>query len=161
VWRDGNPSVAVVAALSKPAEFSESQLAFVDDTLAQHDAVRWTFLFLLEPAWGNPSDSFTAIQKMLADRDHTFFAGHLHYDDYDEIDGHEYITMGTAGASFHHEGPGNVDHIMWLTMTDDGLQIGNIALKGSSTARRWTPSSSVPTTERERTRGSRVFLDDR
>jgi hypothetical protein len=38
--------------------------------------------------------------------------------------------MGPAGASFHHEGPGNVDHIMWVTMTDDGPQIGNIALKG-------------------------------
>jgi hypothetical protein len=121
---------AVVAGLSKPVEFSESQLAFVADTLAQHDAVRWTFLFLHEPAWENPSDSFTAIQKMLADRDHTFFAGHLHYYDYDEIDGHEHITMGPAGASWHHDGPGNVDHITWVTMSDDGPQIGNIALKG-------------------------------
>ncbi|MGW8188627.1 MAG: hypothetical protein ACWGNK_15215, partial [Desulfobacterales bacterium] len=63
-------------------------------------------------------------------RKHTFFAGHLHYYDYDEIDGVEYITMGPAGASFHHEGPGNVDHIMWVTMTDEGPQMGNIALKG-------------------------------
>jgi hypothetical protein len=35
-----------------------------------------------------------------------------------------------AGASFHQEGPGNVDHIMWVTMTDEGPQMGNIALKG-------------------------------
>ena len=34
------------------------------------------------------------------------------------IDGYEYITMGPVGASFHHEGAGNVDHIMWVTMTD-------------------------------------------
>jgi hypothetical protein len=66
----------------------------------------------------------------LANRDHTFFAGHLHYYDYDEIDGREYVTMGPAGASFHHEGPGNVDHISWVTMTEDGPQIANIALKG-------------------------------
>ena len=46
------------------------------------------------------------------------------------IDGHEHITMGPAGASFHHEGPGNVDHIMWVTMTEDGPEIANIALKG-------------------------------
>lgn len=121
---------AVVAALGKPVEFPEKQMAWIKETLAENAGVRWTFLFLHEPAWENPSASFSAIQELLKDRDHTFFAGHLHYYDYDKIDGHEHITMGPAGASFHHEGPGNVDHISWITMTDDGPQIGNIALKG-------------------------------
>jgi hypothetical protein len=107
---------AVIAALGKPVEFKDYQIAFVKNTLAQNADVRWTFLFLHEPAWENPSESFKAIQQLLKDRDHTFFAGHLHYYDYDEIDGHEHITMGPAGASFHLEGPGNVDHIMWVTM---------------------------------------------
>jgi hypothetical protein len=121
---------AVIASLGKPVDFESDQVTFVEEVLAQHNEVRWTFLFLHEPAWENPSASFEAIQQLLKDRDHTFFAGHLHYYDYDEIDGHEHITMGPAGASFHHEGPGNVDHIMWVTMTDDGPQMGNIALKG-------------------------------
>jgi hypothetical protein len=38
--------------------------------------------------------------------------------------------MGPSGASWHHDGEGNVDHIAWVTMTDDGPEIGNIALKG-------------------------------
>ncbi len=67
---------------------------------------------------------------MLDGRHFTMFGGHLHYYDYDKIDGREYITMGPTGASFHHEGPGNVDHIMWVTMTDEGPQMANIALKG-------------------------------
>ncbi len=121
---------AVVAALSKPVEFPKEQVTWIKNTLADNADVRWTFLFLHEPAWENPSASFTEIQGQLEDRDHTFFAGHLHYYDYDNIDGHEHITMGPAGASFHHEGPGNVDHIAWVTMTDGGPQIGNIALKG-------------------------------
>ena len=121
---------AVVAALGKPVEFAADQVASVEKVLAQHDDVRWTFLFLHEPAWENPSESFEAIQALLADRPHTFFAGHLHYYDYDKIDGYEHITMGPAGASFHQEGPGNVDHVMWVTMTEKGPQIGNIALKG-------------------------------
>lgn len=121
---------AVVAALGKNVEFDDTQVAFVENTLSQNTDVRWTFLFLHEPAWENPSESFKAIQQLVKDRGHTFFGGHLHYYDYDEIDGHEHITMGPAGASFHHEGPGNVDHIMWVTMTDDGPQMGNIALKG-------------------------------
>jgi len=119
---------AVVAALGKPVEFPEKQLSWINKTLADHADVRWTFLFMHEPCWENPSESFKQVQKMLTGRDHTFFAGHLHY--YDYIDGYEHITMGPAGASFHHEGPGNVDHIMWVTMTDDGPQMGNIALKG-------------------------------
>jgi hypothetical protein len=121
---------AVVMGLSQPVDFSDAQVAFVAKTLEQNADMRWTFLFLHEPAWENPAPSFTAIQELLEDRDHTFFAGHLHYYDYDLIDGHEHITMGPAGASFHHEGPGNVDHIAWVTMTEDGPEIGNIALKG-------------------------------
>jgi len=121
---------AVVAGLSKPVEFDDEQVNFVRNTLATNDDVRWTFVFLHEPAWENASDSFKEIQELLKNRKHTFFAGHLHYYDYDLIDGHEYITMGPAGASFHHEGPGNVDHVMWVTMADNGPKIGNVALKG-------------------------------
>jgi len=121
---------SVIAGLSTPVEFDEKQLAWISQVLADHPDVRWTFLFMHEPCWENPSDSFKKIQTSLKGRRHTIFAGHLHYYDYDNIDGYEYITMGPVGASFHHEGPGNVDHIMWVTMTDKGPQMGNIALKG-------------------------------
>jgi 3',5'-cyclic AMP phosphodiesterase CpdA len=121
---------AVIAALAQPVEFKEKQKNWLKETLAKNPEVRWTFLFMHEPCWENPSESFKEIQAMLQGRDHTFFAGHLHYYDYDNIDGYEHITMGPAGSSFHHDGPGNVDHIMWVTMTDQGPQMGNIALKG-------------------------------
>jgi len=123
-------SDAVIAALGKPVEFPDKQMEWIKKTLAENKDVRWTFFFMHEPCWENPSESFKAIQAMVKDRSHTMIAGHLHYYDYDNIDGVEYITMGPAGASFHHDGPGNVDHIMWITMTDNGPQIGNIALKG-------------------------------
>jgi len=67
---------------------------------------------------------------MLKDHSHTFFTKHLHYYDYDNINKRKYITIGPAGASWHHDGAGNVDHMMWVTMTDDGPQMANIALKG-------------------------------
>ncbi len=121
---------SVVAGLSTPVEFDEKQLSWIRQTLAAHSDVRWTFLFMHEPCWENPSERFRMIQSMLKGREHTVFAGHLHYYDYDNIEGYEYITMGPVGASFHHEGPGNVDHIMWVTMTDKGPQMGNIGLKG-------------------------------
>lgn len=121
---------AVMAALGKPVEFPEKQMDWIQRTLENNQNVRWTLFFMHEPCWENPSESFEKIQSMVADRSYTMIAGHLHYYDYDLIDGHEYITMGPAGASFHHDGPGNVDHIMWVSMTENGPQIGNIALKG-------------------------------
>jgi hypothetical protein len=121
---------AVIAGLGKPVEFNDAQRSFVEQALKRHPDVRWTFVFLHEPAWENPSDSFKAIQGLLKGRKHTFIGGHLHYYDYDNIDGVEHITMGPSGASFHKDGPGNVDHVMWVTMTEDGPEIANIALKG-------------------------------
>ena len=121
---------AVVAALGTPVSFPEKQLKWIEKTLSDNPDVRWTFLFMHEPCWENPSESFKSIVKMLNGRNFTMYGGHLHYYDYDKINDREYITMGPTGASFHHEGPGNVDHIMWVTMTDDGPQMGNIALKG-------------------------------
>lgn len=112
-------------------KFPEKQINWFKKVLAENPNVRWTFLFLHEPVWDNPSEGFKEIQNLLISRKHTFFAGHLHYYDYDNIDGVEYITMGPAGAAFlGQEGPGNVDHIMIVTMTDDGPQMANIALKG-------------------------------
>ncbi len=131
---------SVVAGLAVPVEFQDDQLAFLKNTLEQHADVRWTFLFLHEPAWEKPSESFEAIRALLKGRKHTFFGGHLHYYDYDLIDGTEYITMGPTGASFHQEGPGNIDHVTWVTMTDDGPQIANIALKGIFDRRGLDPS---------------------
>ena len=121
---------AVVAGLTKPVEFPEEQMSWIKNTLKDNTDVRWTFLFMHEPSWENPSESFKEIQSLLSERSFTWFAGHLHYYDYDNIDGREYITMGPTGASWHHDGPGNVDHITWVTMTEDGPEIGNIALKG-------------------------------
>jgi hypothetical protein len=121
---------SVAGYLGKPANFSDQQVACVKKALAQNPNVRWTFVFLHEPAWENPSESFLAIEQLLKDRDYTFFAGHLHYYELEERFDRDYITMGPAGASFHKNGPGNVDHILWVTMTEDGPEMAKILLEG-------------------------------
>ena len=40
------------------------------------------------------------------------------------------ITVGSAGAAFVYDGPGNVDMLTWVTMTEEGPEIAGIALKG-------------------------------
>lgn len=111
-------------------EFPQAQRSWFKKVLAENKDVRWTFVFLHEPVWDNPSDGFKEIDQAIQGRDYTFFAGHTHYYDYDLINGHEYITVGPAGAAFISEGPGNVDMLTWVTMTEKGPQIAGIALKG-------------------------------
>ena len=111
-------------------EFPEKQRAWFKKVLDENKDVRWTFVFMHEPVWDNPSDSFKEIDKAIQGREYTFFAGHTHYYDYDLINGHEYITVASAGAAFVHDGPGNVDMMTLVTMTDSGPEIAGIALKG-------------------------------
>jgi hypothetical protein len=119
-----------LASYYVPANFSDQQVGYVEKALARHPNVRWTLLFLHQPAWENPSQGFLAIEQLLEDRPYTFVAGHMHYYDIDKRKGRDYITMGPAGASWHKDGPGNVDHILWVTMTDDGPRVAQITLDG-------------------------------
>jgi 3',5'-cyclic AMP phosphodiesterase CpdA len=121
---------AIVAALGQAVDFGEEQTRWLESVLEENRDVRWTFLFLHEPVWENPSDSFLGMENMLSDRDYTFVAGHLHYYDFKVREGRDHITMGPAGASFHHDGAGNVDHLLWISMTPDGPEIGKITLDG-------------------------------
>ena len=59
---------------SAKVEFPEAQRAWLKKVLEENEDVRWTFLFLHEPVWNSPSDSFTEMDQMLQDRDFTFLA---------------------------------------------------------------------------------------
>lgn len=122
--------MASLASYRVPANFSDQQIDYVRKALAQNPNVHWTFLFLHQPAWENPGEGFLAIEQLLQDRDYTFIAGHLHYYDIEKRNGREYITMGPAGASWHKDGGGNVDHILWVTMKDAEPEIAKITLDG-------------------------------
>jgi predicted phosphodiesterase len=120
----------IVAGEPPKIDFPEQQIKWFKKVLAENKDVRWTLVFLHQPVWNNPSESFTEIDAAIQDRNFTFFAGHTHYYDYDLINGHEYITVASAGATIVADGPGNVDMITWVTMTDNGPEIAGIALKG-------------------------------
>ena len=120
----------IVAGDPPKIDFPEQQIEWFKKILAENEDVRWTLVFLHQPVWNNPSESFSEIDAAIQGRDYTFFAGHTHYYDYDLINGHEYITVASAGATFVADGPGNVDMLTWVTMTDNGPEIAGIALKG-------------------------------
>jgi 3',5'-cyclic AMP phosphodiesterase CpdA len=120
----------IVAGEPPKIDFTEQQIDWFKKVLSENTDVRWTLIFLHQPVWNNPSESFKEIDEAIQGRNYTFFGGHTHYYDYDPINGQEYITVGSAGATIVTDGPGNVDMLTWVTMTDEGPEIAGIALKG-------------------------------
>ena len=105
-------------AVDKPGEvaISAGQLAYFWQVLADNPSPRWTLVIMHKPAWAYNSEEFPQLEALLADRPHAFIAGHEHYYDHQERGGRDYITMGTTGGIWLKDGPGRVDHILWLTL---------------------------------------------
>lgn len=125
----GSPADPEMAALSA-ARFSRKQVDFALKALADHRDVRWTFVLMHKPAWKLNSAEFGKIEAALADRPYTVIAGHNHYYAFEKRNGRDYLTMGTAGAVSHQHGPGEMDHIAWVTVKDGAPDIALIKLNG-------------------------------
>ena len=109
---------------------SDAQVQWVAKVLADNPDVRWTIVLMHKPAWIYDHPGFQEIEALLAGRSHTVIAGHEHYYNYSRRGGVDYITMATTGGVWLQEGGGAFDHIAWVTMTDNGPLISNIALCG-------------------------------
>ena len=114
---------------------SDTQVEYFKQVLQANTDVRWTFCLMHSPAWWTPSGNdqdpgnFTKIEALLEDRDYTVFAAHTHVYDYMERNGRDYITTAMTGA-MNLPRPGAIDHVVWVTMTDEGPKIANLLLNG-------------------------------
>ena len=111
------------------------QLAFIESTLAEHPAPRWTIVLVHQPLWdypGGPRGDWPKVEAMLGERDYTVFAGHFHRYVKNVRQDRKYITLATTGGgSSLRGGPyGEFDHVAWVTMTADGPRIANLMLDG-------------------------------
>jgi len=123
---------------------SQNQRNYIKNTLQEHQNVRWTFVFWHKPVWlyedsedpqRNESvqeSGWPEVCNWLKDRKHTVFAGHIHRYDYKERNNNDYITLATTGGGSALRGPifGQFDHVLWVTMTDDGPIMANLMLNG-------------------------------
>lgn len=118
---------------NKEQYIGEKQVAYFEQTMAEHADVRWTFVLLHHPLWVYPHESnFSRIEAALQGRKHTVLAGHHHrYVHFDRND-NDYIILASTGGGSKLRGPafGEFDHISWFTMTEDGPVMANLDLKG-------------------------------
>lgn len=111
----------------------ETQLDYFRGVLAKNRGVRWTLVFLHKPLWtGAYGPDWPRMESLLEGRPYTVFAGHTHnYMKYVR-GGQGHYVLATSGGSSKLRGleHGEFDHVVWVTMTDQGPRLANILLDG-------------------------------
>jgi 3',5'-cyclic AMP phosphodiesterase CpdA len=114
---------------------SDEQVAYFKEVVEANPDVRWTFVITHSPPHFTPTTgekdpgNFAKIEALLADRPYTVISAHTHTYHYDQRNGRDFITTATSGA-MNVVRPGAMDHVVWITMTDQGPKIVNLLLNG-------------------------------
>lgn len=114
---------------------SDLQINYFRRVLRDNEAVRWTLVFLHRPLWEYEETNWSKFEELLGKRDYTVFAGHEHQYAKAVRKGRSYIRLATTGGYSTLNGPsvGTFDHVVWVTMKDDGPVIANLMLDGIRT----------------------------
>lgn len=112
---------------------SDEQFEYIKKVLDNNQDVRWTLLFMHQPLWHQQNtERWQEVEQLLKDRQHTVYAGHEHRYVKETRNNGKYITLATTGGGSALRGPtlGEFDHVMWVSMTDNGPVMANLMLKG-------------------------------
>ena len=114
---------------------SDRQIEYFRKVLKTNSNVRWTLVFIHQPVWkGEVLENWQKFELLLADRDYTVFAGHKHTYNKSIRNGRRYYVLATTGGSSGDQPNGlakcKFDHVVWVTMTDDGPVMANLLLEG-------------------------------
>ena len=125
------------------SRLSDEQLAYFRKVLQDNPDPRWTMVFMHNPLW-HPSAKVTEAERaratrwdkfeeLLGDRPYTVVAGHLHNYIAGKRNDRDHLILATTGGYGPLRGArmyGEFDHVVWVTMSDDGPILTNIALDG-------------------------------
>lgn len=111
----------------------DEQYDYIKKALSENKNVKWTMVFLHQPLWvQKDTKRWADVEKLLEDRNHNVFAGHYHRYWKTERNNGKYIALATTGGGSALRGVsyGEFDHVVWITMTEDGPIIANLLLDG-------------------------------
>jgi hypothetical protein len=112
---------------------SDTQYEWVAKVLEENKDVKWTLVFMHQPLWHqNNPERWPDLEKLLASRKHTVFTGHEHRYVKAERNNGKYFVLATTGGGSSLRGPelGEFDHVVWVTMSEEGPIIANLHLNG-------------------------------
>ena len=90
---------------------SQDQVDWLEKTLAAHPKPRWTMVFLHKPMWIMPTlekNGWLKVEKVLAGRPCTVFAGHVHRYQKFTRQGHNYCTCWRPPAAKQQDARGRI-----------------------------------------------------
>ena len=100
------------------------QAAYVRKALDANKDVRWTIVALHKPIWvmNVEKNGWSEVEKALAGRNYTVFAGHVHRYQKFVRQGMNYYQLATTGGGSRLRGLryGEFDHVVWVTMKNGG-----------------------------------------
>jgi hypothetical protein len=119
----------------KDSRVSPEQVAYAKKALEENADVRWTIVVLHKPLWAAADVDKTGwldVEKLLADRPYTVFAGHIHKYKKFVRNGRNYYQLATTGGGSKMRGLryGEFDHLTWVTMKKDGPVLAHLLLDG-------------------------------
>ncbi len=110
---------------------SDTQIEYFRKVLEANRSVRWTLVFMHQPLWKGKSIRYwQRIETLLAGRPYTVFAGHEHHYQKYVVKGRNYYILATTGGAMKDDEKCRLDHVVWVTITDEGPQIANLRLDG-------------------------------
>lgn len=124
------PYAALMEA--KVGEVGEAQSAYFEKVVAANPKARHVVVLMHKPVWRRAGPGgLGRIEAALKGRPYTVLNGHVHRYSHTAKGGRDYVTLGTTGGEWvDNDTPGAFDHIMWVTMTQDGPSIANLRLDG-------------------------------
>jgi PA14 domain/Chitobiase/beta-hexosaminidase C-terminal domain/Calcineurin-like phosphoesterase len=112
---------------------SRTQIDYIIKAIKDNPNVRWTMLFMHHPIWNYKDfNGFTEIEAALKSRPYTVMAGHNHQYLKTQRNNRNYYILASTGGGSQLRGPRfqEFDHVTWVTMTNDGPELINLALSG-------------------------------
>ncbi len=123
-------------ATPESGNVSKEQIDYVQKTLKDNANVRWIIVALHKPLWNMNNltkNGWLDVEKALAGRRYTVFAGHVHRYQKFVRQGMNYYQLATTGGGSKLRGVkyGEFDHVTWVTMKKDGAPVlANLMLDG-------------------------------
>ncbi|MHC4497794.1 MAG: metallophosphoesterase family protein, partial [Planctomycetota bacterium] len=116
------------------SHISDEQFEYFREVIETNRDVRWTLVFLHKPLWWKLEtlEYWQKFVALLGQRPYTVFAGHRHSYDKSVYGDERYYILATTGAKEELAGleQCEFDHIVWVTMKDDGPLVANLLLGG-------------------------------
>lgn len=134
--------------LKAKSGLSPAQYGWIRQTLAENADVRWTCIFMHHPSeWRTDAWNELETEVLVPRGRYTVFAGDWHTYFHVRRRGFDYYILSVAGGvsnmHYHHKKKGErtppglygqeygeMDHIMWVTMTANGPEVVNLKLDG-------------------------------